>query len=1220
MPVRVDRSDIPLLVIGVGGTGKDIALSIKRKFIDRFNGLDATTMLPKKTAFLVFDGDSENIGADPRGLTGNEHCDITFANLPNIFKNKSFTEEEQAWINPNLTPIAIMNGAGGIRQVGRIQLFRNMTNVITKMGDALQQILGANADTPPDQFSANILVCGSLSGGTGSGASLDIAYIVRQLIHSRFNAYETNLKLYGMFLMPECIIQHAKKDLSDTRHRELRANAFAAMKEIDYWMRQEVHGDVLTVRYPGLQAEWNCRPFNYLGYLGHTWENGLPINNPYQVAVEKVAEFFLLLSTETPQVQNGELTPHTIYSSLSNAGNEMLVHSDDAPYPVSAWAMSLGTSEYSSFENEIQNYEIQKTLHQVLEVKLFNPNSGEIITEEEARVNSIDPVTGILGMEEAQDNFFTNLTMDIEAEDDFRTKTGYPFTADMWTRESIEAAGRSYVSDIRNFYTGQQSSANEYYEKRFRSIWQRFGEEAKKAITNIQCGPVAFLKFLNEVYIPDVETALEEARAISAEGGEGRAQADVFASQGEDTYAYIVRILHPGANPRRIFEATLRWDDYANTYESNMTALSSCEWNWRCMGGKAIAVSGYLDKLKNYRDNLTMVIETIQKQEESLAANTDSVQDESSLLTFDQLRKYLEGVNLPDAGIAKARDQVLRQVADLSFDLPNVNLAQSYEEREKLFKSFRYKVKTFVNTCFEDQELTSMDRVLNAAVSGTSETEQNYMANVIAPNMVRAAQPMLHLETAARAIPEGFYEYHHVAIPENAPLMLAGYNQFITGKGDNGTQKSDYSKNTMVDRMLMLNLKVCIPMYLMADTAKLMMAYEEQLDRPTNASSQGIHLVGTNQINALSDTTNTLEKCWRRLPCPIPPVEIAATDMSPMQKENMAYLEKRFGEAVENGIITFAGEGGVAPYEPGNPNGTYVQETFEIHGFTLGNDKKDVINTMMIDDIKEAIDKIRKDENLKLETRLSKLQQMRSGSPIRSIHYGKYMSHYATALQRSPIKPMATDDKDVRTACAGRYKEVRHKLCAYMLGTYPRCLDLIEKEFKVFEYLHEAERILQDEIDKQAELARTIKEFCMLFAGDIIIRRANWFGLDYNGTFNQLFQNKDSIISMETAAAYPEYAFVMQWGENQSVVKETLIDQINEEKENRPADALAIINKNMAETIQPQLESKVKEWEAKLAAIKGMMDISRIQKEKMLMVYTNLLDTANNVLTALKYA
>lgn len=105
----------------------------------------------------------------------------------------------------------------------------------------------------------------------------------------------------------------------------------------------------------------------------------------------------------------------------------------------------------------------------------------------------------------------------------------------------------------------------------------------------------------------------------------------------------------------------------------------------------------------------------------------------------------------------------------------------------------------------------------------------------------------------------------------------------------------------------------------------------------------------------------------------------------------------------------------------------------------------------------------------------------------------------------------------------------------------------------------------------------------MLFVCGVIVRRADWFGLDYKGSFNQLFQNKTSLVPMETAAGYPEYAFLMQWADNRDSVKETLIDQINEEKANHPADALALINRNMAAEIQPMLETKVKEWQGKVA-------------------------------------
>ena len=690
-------------------------------------------------------------------------------------------------------------------------------------------------------------------------------------------------------------------------------------------------------------------------------------------------------------------------------------------------------------------------------------------------------------------------------------------------------------------------------------------------------------------------------------------QANKFADDAEKGYEFLADIMHPGINPQKLI-ANAKWNDYAATYADNLQNLSATEWDWRCMAGKAIALTDYLAQVTNYRNNLALIIETVRKQEEKLSNTSDKEIDENSLLTFEQLRKYLEGVNLPDVGIAAARDQVLKQIADLSFELPRIDLAESFEEQNKLFRSFTDKVRVFVQECFTDQNLTNMDRVLDAAVDGTNESAQNFMANTIAPRLFNAAQPMLHLETTARAIPAEFYEYHHIAVPEDAPTMIAGLNQYQGGIGD---VRMDYSKSTIVDRMLTLNLKVCIPMYMMADTSRLMEFYENELNRTTNPVSQGIHLVGTNQINSLSDTSNTIDKSWRRLPCPLPPVEVTG-NMSAMQKENMDYLEKRFREAVDNGIITFAGEGGVAAYEPGNPEGTYEQETFEIHDFTLDG-KTGTANKMIIDDIFAAIDAVKNDNNMRIQARLEKLKQMRSGDPVKSIHYGKFMFNYANALHLTPIKPLSTDERETRNACADRYQKTRIKLCSYMLGLYPRYLDLVEKEFRIFEYLHKAEQYLLEEFNKENMRASRVDEYCMLFVCGVISRKADWFGLNYKGEFLRLFQNNSNIMSMSEAANYYELAFIRQLETNLPNISEGLIDQIEEEKKNYPADALTIDERNMTATIKPMLDAKVSEWEEKLTSIKDNMSLKRAEKDEMKSFYEHLLQKAKAVKDALEY-
>ena len=313
MAVKVNRSDIQLLVVGLGGTGKDAALAIKRKFQERFRDLDPNTKVPPRTAFLVLDDDATSIGTEPEGLTISDFQRLHVDNIGGIFAKKSFTAYEQEWINPGLSSVAATDGAGGVRQLGRFQLFRNVDDVVTKLKAKLNAILAHDPTTPPSAASLNVLICSSLSGGTGSGTSLDMAYIVHHIVESEHGAYASGMKMYGLFVMPENIIKKAASNLDTTRVQELQANAYAAMKEIDYWMRQEKHHQVLTVQYSGsFKVDWNRRPFNYLGYMGHTWENGIAITNPYRESVNKIAELMLLLSAETPKAENGELIPHNI--------------------------------------------------------------------------------------------------------------------------------------------------------------------------------------------------------------------------------------------------------------------------------------------------------------------------------------------------------------------------------------------------------------------------------------------------------------------------------------------------------------------------------------------------------------------------------------------------------------------------------------------------------------------------------------------------------------------------------------------------------------------------------------------------------------------------------------------------------------------------------------------------------------------------------------------
>ena len=124
---RVDKLPVPLLVVGLGGTGCDALMTVKETFAERYNlpkdvkGQDLPA--PIRTAYLGIDSRAQR----PDGLEVSEYVDISLAGIEKLLKdqNNLLTPYERTWVNPKLQSSATGNGAGTIRQAARLMLSRN---------------------------------------------------------------------------------------------------------------------------------------------------------------------------------------------------------------------------------------------------------------------------------------------------------------------------------------------------------------------------------------------------------------------------------------------------------------------------------------------------------------------------------------------------------------------------------------------------------------------------------------------------------------------------------------------------------------------------------------------------------------------------------------------------------------------------------------------------------------------------------------------------------------------------------------------------------------------------------------------------------------------------------------------------------------------------------------------------------------------------------------
>lgn len=225
----------PTVFIGVGGTGLQCLRRAKFLIKQRLNG----QMLPT-IRFVYIDADKAAPG-DKAGLAPVEQaewCPIGGAQMNALLDNK----RQHAWIldqipgklQPGyLEPPAKGAGCGQIRTVGRVALLTSMNQVEAKLKQALNQVQSLDSDSltrlqvaPRGAALAQepaIYIVGSLAGGTGSGAYLDVALLARSLSNH-------TASLTGIFVLPDAFSEASVGD-KDV-HRILRANTYAALIEL----------------------------------------------------------------------------------------------------------------------------------------------------------------------------------------------------------------------------------------------------------------------------------------------------------------------------------------------------------------------------------------------------------------------------------------------------------------------------------------------------------------------------------------------------------------------------------------------------------------------------------------------------------------------------------------------------------------------------------------------------------------------------------------------------------------------------------------------------------------------------------------------------------------------------------------------------------------------------------------------------------------------------
>lgn len=275
----IKLDDIPIMFVGIGGTGIDAVISLKNKL----EGIYHPEVL-KRIEYLLIDTDKigENRNIDEADTIVVQSTDTAMLLREAKSKNSFVPEEIRSWLDPNLSPFRVMNGAAGIRQAGRLILFLNIQRICNILEHKLSKI---SAGYDGCECRPRVYLFAGIGGGTGSGMFVDISYLIKSVCPN------LNVDLEGIIFMPD--VSCLKPNLREVHKQNIIRNGFAALKELDYLMNLDRLHESFEQKYTDTISVKSQDPiFDTCILVGAQEDGRRPIEKEQDI-FDKVAEYVL---------------------------------------------------------------------------------------------------------------------------------------------------------------------------------------------------------------------------------------------------------------------------------------------------------------------------------------------------------------------------------------------------------------------------------------------------------------------------------------------------------------------------------------------------------------------------------------------------------------------------------------------------------------------------------------------------------------------------------------------------------------------------------------------------------------------------------------------------------------------------------------------------------------------------------------------------------------
>ena len=898
---RVEKIPVPLLVVGLGGTGCDTLLTIKEVFAERYilpkdaKGQDLPA--PNKTAYLGIDSRSQK----PEGFEEGEYVDISLPGIDQMLadQDRLLTVYERSWVNSKLRHSANGNGMGTIRQAARLALSRNYDRVSNAIRGALNNIVSVNAGLADARVTqVEIVVVTGIGGGTGSGIFLDICQILRSIAQA-----ETVIpaKLTGYVVMPD--VSLANVSAASGMEGPIRHNSYAALKELDFWMRVKQHEIPYSMQYGnGVTISWDKPPLDYCILMSSSNVAGTPYKDGYKTVRNTIAENLMHYLAKEDSVG-------AAYSYRQYEDNLAAIDIRKN-YPLYYGYRAIGAFTKRIPKKPVLYYEgsiLFKTFIPLRDDSDKLQPDRRMFTDGQGKPRA-ESITGV-GKQLMQD-FRTNVCkMPTFCYTDLNDR------AKVANMQSMNPAPHNKWHTWRDTLSSPAAlkAAQDYLDK----AWGRFEEFAKGVITDPAQGPFALLAYLDA---KDGLISYMEEIKDNWENQYNKVHNHSIADSEKDCAAAWPAFRNPPLIGKK--GALEQYDQALKALYTSVNNDQFLEKHVASLKKLILRVKEYLnDGLKPMCDAILFLEKefgTVEQEDAML------VQDIYDLSTVKQsIDEEFRESNAEDRMSSKFLDKV----ADISLETqPNVDAKTSGVEftghKVGLMEICEFLQKE-LEEVYGDVNNQSLDDIMKANVGDDVAAQQEWIAK-LANSALDSALPMFMQDSVFKSEDKAPYSY--MSIPQDAKEHLK-YIQTAFATHDPAVEPK---ASTQKDHIYTLMAWDKLPLYRYGKFEDLRITYDQDLNKE---SAYGVHLVrnGNPDADYMSD--------WSQLPSPKPYFLFSSNGVQSEQEQYMK-VSKLVEKAVACGMIVVSDE---RPYVSATVNVLYAEGTSAVLPNNTLKDKADQI-------------------------------------------------------------------------------------------------------------------------------------------------------------------------------------------------------------------------------------------------------------------------------------